>query len=413
MRQSQLFTKTSRQAPAGETSINAQLLERAGFVTKHMAGVYNFLPLGWRVMTKIANIIREEMNAVGGQEVLFTVLQPKELWDKSGRWQGMKEVMYQFEDYSGKPVGLAVTHEEVVADTIKRFVRSYKDLPFALYQIQTKFRHELRAKSGLNRGREFLMKDMYSCHITQDDCDKYYETVMAAYTKIFDRIGLATKIVEASGGDFTDDNTHEWQVLTDVGEDHIFWCDACNFAQNKEIARVKDGDACPNCAKGKIKVSRGIEVGNIFKLGTRYSEAIGVNFADRNSKPEPVVMASYGIGVSRAMGTTVEMHHDANGMIWPESIAPFQVHLIRLGDTEAVKKQADKMYHDLNKRGVEVLYDDRETSAGEKFKDSDLIGIPHRLVVSERSGVKFEYRRRGEQSSRLVTATATFKLLKR
>lgn len=412
MRQSQLFTKTSRQAPAGETSVNAQLLERGGFVAKLMSGVYSYLPLGWRVLTKIANIIRQEMNAVGGQEVLFSALQPKELWDKSGRWQSLKDVMYQFEDHSGKSVGLAITHEEVVADTVRQFVKSYKDLPFALYQIQTKYRHELRPRSGLNRGREFMMKDLYSCHVSQDDCNDYYDRVKTAYTKIFDRLDLKTKIVEASGGEFTDDYSHEFQVLTDVGEDHIFWCDHCAFAQNKEITKVAAGEVCPICGKGKIKESRGIEVGNIFKLGTRFSEATGTMFADRNSKPEPVVMASYGIGVSRAMGTAVEIHHDADGIIWPESIAPYLVHLIRLGDTEAVKKQADKLYHDLTKRGVEVLYDDRETSVGEKFKDSDLIGIPHRLVVSERSGAKFEYRRRGEPDSQLITASAVAKLLK-
>jgi prolyl-tRNA synthetase len=312
--------------------------------------------------------------------------------------------MYQFEDPSGKSVGLAVTHEEVVADTIKRFVNSYKDLPFALYQIQTKFRHELRAKSGLNRGREFLMKDMYSCHVSQDDCDQYYKVVMAAYTKIFDRIGLPTKIVEASGGDFTDEYTHEFQALTEVGEDHIFWCDQCDLAQNKEVARVKTDDVCPQCNRGKIQESRGIEVGNIFKLGTRYSEAIGSTFADRNGKAEPVVMASYGIGVSRLMGTVVEMHHDENGIIWPESVSPFRVHLLRLGDTDGVNQTADKIYQALVNQGVEVLYDDRVATAGEKFKDADLLGLPHRLVVSDRNGDKFEYRRRDAQESELITA---------
>lgn len=413
MRQSQLFTKTSRQVPAGETSVNAQLLERGGYVAKLMSGVYSYLPLGWRVLTKIASIIREEMNAVGGQEVLFSALQPKELWDKSGRWQSLKDVMYQFVDHSGKSVGLAITHEEVVADTVRQFVKSYKDLPFALYQIQTKYRHELRPRSGLNRGREFMMKDLYSCHVSQDECNVYYDRVKAAYTKVFDRLDLKTKIVEASGGEFTDDYSHEFQVLTDVGEDHIFWCDHCSFAQNKEITKVTVGEICPICGKGKIKESRGIEVGNIFKLGTRFSEATGTMFADRNSKPEPVVMASYGIGVSRAMGTAVEIHHDANGIIWPESIAPYLVHLIRLGDSEAIVKRADKLYHDLTKKGVEVLYDDRETSAGEKFKDSDLIGIPHRLVVSERAGAKIEYRRRGKKDSQLITVGAVAKLFKR
>lgn len=396
MRQSVLFTRTKRQPPTGETSMNAQLLEQGGFVAKLMAGVYSYLPLGFRVLGKINQIIREEMNAIGGQEVFFPALQPKDVWDKTGRWKDLKDIMYQFEDHSGKPVGLAITHEEVVAETVRQHVTSYKDLPFSLYQIQTKFRHELRPKSGLNRGREFMMKDLYSCHVDDADCQRYYEIVKVAYAKTFQRLGLDAKIVEASGGDFSNEFSHEFQVFTDAGEDYVYFCESCDFAQNKEIAKIKEGDACPSCSNGRIAVRKAIEVGNIFRLGTRFSEALDATFVDSDGQKKPIVMASYGIGPSRVMGTIVEVHHDDNGIVWPEAVSPFAVHLLALGKDPATRQRATKLYDELTAKGIEVLFDDREVSPGEKFKDSDLIGIPHRLVVSDRTGEQIEYRRRGQ-----------------
>lgn len=413
MKQSQLVTTTQKHPPRDEASINAQLLEQAGFVGKLMAGVYCYLPLGLRVLKNIEVIIREEMNAIGGQELLLPALQPKELWEKSGRWQGLKDVMYQFEDQAGKQVGLAVTHEEVVAEMIRRNVTSYKDLPVAVYQIQTKFRHELRPKSGVTRGREFSMKDLYSCHARQEDCDAYYERVKEAYTKTFSRMGLDALVVEASGGSFSTEYSHEFQVLTPAGEDHIYHCDSCTFAQNKEIVKVKEGDPCPACNTGKITVSRGIEVGNIFKLGTKYTEAIGAAFLTKEGSKQPVVMASYGIGVSRVLGTIVEVHHDKAGMIWPESVAPFAAHLLVLGSNDKVLKRAASLYDSLTKQGIEVLFDDRDVSPGVKLKDADLIGIPHRLVVSERTGDKVEYRKRTAEESEVVPIAEAVKRLGR
>lgn len=401
MRQSVLFTKTTKQAPRDETSVNAQLLERGGFIAKLMAGVYSYLPLGLRVLRKIENIIREEMDRVGGQEIFLPALQPRELWEKTGRWKGLQEVMYQFSDHSKRDVGLAVTHEEVVADLLRRYVASYKDLPISVYQIQTKFRHELRPKSGLTRGREFSMKDLYSAHVSQDDCDAYYERVKEAYQKTFARLGLATRVVEASGGDFSKEFSHEFQVLTDAGEDLIFICDQCSFAQNKEVAEVKAGDRCPQCGKGTVTAHKAIEVGNIFKLGTKYSSGVGAFFVDQKGEKQPIVMASYGIGPSRVMGTIVEVHHDADGILWPEAVAPFRVHILQLGAAAAVTKAAAKLYEQLGEKH-EALYDDRDASPAEKLKDADLLGIPHRVVISERNGNKLEYRRRGSAETALI-----------
>lgn len=384
--------------------MNAQLLEQAGFIAKMMAGVYAYLPLGFRVLQKIETIIREEMNAIGGQEVFLPALQAKDLWQKTGRWDGLREVMYQFRDHSNREIGLGVTHEEVVAEIVRRNVASYKDLPFAMYQIQTKFRHELRAKSGLTRGREFAMKDLYSCHATPADCNAYYETVKAAYTRCFQRLGLTTIIVEASGGSFSKDFSHEFQVLTAAGEDTIFHCDSCGFAQNKEISGVTTGNHCPSCGTGTISESRAIEVGNIFKLGTTFSDAIGARFRDRDGKEQPVVMASYGIGPSRVMGTIIEVHHDDRGMIWPEAVAPFAVHVLSIGKGAEIMIRAEHLAERLMKDGIDVLLDDRRSlTAGERFHDADLLGIPHRVIVSERNEDKYEYRTRSETASVLVT----------
>lgn len=381
MKQSQLFYKTRKETPSDADSINASYLIRAGFVQKHMAGVFAFLPLGLKVLIKIEDIIREEMDSIGGQEVLMNVLQPKELWDKTGRWEEMDDVLYKSGDEKNQ-VAMAATHEEQITTIVKNNYSSYKELPCALYQIQTKFRNEPRAKSGLLRGREFIMKDMYSFHTNDDDFEKFYKKCTEAYQKLYKRLGLETKVVEASGGVFTKKYSHEFQVLTPVGEDTIYYCNKCNFAQNKEISKVKEGDKCPKC-DGIIESDHGIEVGNIFPLETKFSRSLGASFVDKDGKEKDMIMGCYGIGVSRTLATIVEVLYNStkNRMVWPEEVAPYQVHLLSLNENA----EADKIHEKFIKDGVEVLYDDRDVSAGEKFAEADLIGCPKRIIVSEKS----------------------------
>ena len=414
MKQSQLFGKTLREDPKDEVSANAKLLERGGFIYKTMAGVYDYLPLGWRVLEKIKGIIREEMNAIGGQEVSMTTLQPKERWEKTARWKELgEEVMYQFKDHSGREIGLAATHEEPLTEIALRSIHSYKDLPLFIYQMQTKFRDELRAKSGLIRGRELLMKDLYSFHKDEKDFKHFYfNTVDKAYKKVFQSCGLDVYVTEAAGGSFTKEHTHEYQVLSEAGEDLIFYCSGCRFAQNKEISSFKIGDKCPKC-KGEIQSSKSIEVGNIFPLGIKYSKSLGLVYSDEKGGKEFVTMGSYGIGVSRLMGTIVEVYHDEMGIIWPEAVAPFKVHLLELKSSEsAVKNFAVKLYKDLLAKGVEVLYDDRsDKTAGEKFADSDLVGIPWRIVISEKTVEKkrIEVKKRLDKGVKLISVADFFK----
>lgn len=411
MRLSQLFTKTAKENPRDEISTNAQLLERGGFVYKNSAGVYTFLPLGWRVIGKIAAIIREEMNKIGGAEMLMPALVEKKYLDATKRWD--VEIGFEVRGKKEKKAGFVLgwTHEEVLAEIASKFVSSYKDLPFAAYQIQTKFRNEPRAKSGLLRGREFIMKDLYSFHSSEEDLWKYYEEVKEAYLKIFHRCGLETIYTVAAGGDFTVSNTHEFQVLAAVGEDTIFICEKCGYAENLEVSHLKTGDACPRCG-GEMVEKRAIEVGNIFPLGTKYSKAFGLQFVNENGKKDYVVMGSYGIGLGRLMGAVVEVHHDEKGIIWPESLAPFRVHLVAL---DGKKSKADDVYEELLHNGVEVLYDDREEkTAGEKFADADLIGCPVRLVVSERTlrEKSIEVKSRREKTEKLLPLTKILDLLK-
>ena len=402
MRLSKLFTKTLRETPSDETAVNAQLLIRGGFIAKVMAGVYEYMPLGLRVLNKINNIIREELDKTGAEELYLSVLQNKETWSTTGRWDEAKEVMYQFKDSTGREQGLGFTHEEPLTATARHFIQSYKDLPRAVYQIQTKFRNEPRAKSGLLRGREFLMKDLYSFHATQNDLDRYYEEVADAYLNIFKRFGLNAVRTFASGGLFSK-FSDEFQVLADVGEDTIYINEKENRAVNKEVYSdevLKD----LGWNKDKLTEKKAIEVGNIFKLGIRFSEPLGLVFSDESGAQKPVEMASYGIGPGRVMGTIVEVSHDEKGIIWPESVAPFRIYLIALGEGEA-KKEADKLYGELEKRGAEVLYDDRDDkSAGEKFADADLIGCPLRVVVSKKTIAKesVEVRARNDTGADLV-----------
>lgn len=403
MLQANLFSKTSRSVSADETSINARLLTQAGFIDKHMAGVYSYLPLGYRVIKKIEQIIREEMNKIGGEEMIMTAMQPKELWEKTGRWQTTEEIMFKMIESKGEPlIGLAWTHEEAITQIAKRFISSYRDLPRAVYQFQTKFRNEPRAKSGIIRTREFVMKDLYSFHTSQEDLDKYYEQVKQAYLNIFKRCQLDSMVVEASGGAFTKQYSHEFQVLSEAGEDHIVYCSACKYAQNKEVSQLGAGEGCPKCKQGQLAAGKAVEVGNIFKLGTKFSEALELFYTDEKGEKNPVIMASYGIGPGRVMGTIVEVHHDESGIIWPESVAPYKFHLLRLGESSEVVQTADKIYEQLTANGFELLYDNRNESAGVKFNDSDIIGLPWRLVISEKTGDKIEVKARNSKEAELL-----------
>jgi len=397
MKQSQLFTTIERTAPKDEVALNAQLLTRGGFIYKNSAGVYSFLPLGLRVIRKISDIVREEMNTIGGQEVLMAALHDKHYLKTTGRWD--VDVVYKAISGEDKEPNFNIswTHEEVMSEIATRYINSYKDLPFSSYQIQTKFRHEPRAKSGLLRGREFLMKDMYSFHRDEKDLYRFYDLVRDAYLKIFKRCGLQAIYTLAAGGDFTTNLTHEFQVVSDIGEDTIYVCQKCGYAENKEISKLKDGDKCSKC-DGNVKEERAIEVGNIFPYGTKYSEAFNTQFTDENGEKKFVVSGAYGIGISRLMGVIVEKFNDENGIIWPESVAPFEVHLLALTGVDGAK-----VYQDLQHEGIEVLYDDREVSAGQKFAEADLIGIPWRAVVSPKLGnAKVEIKKRGEKEAKII-----------
>lgn len=397
---SQIFPKTQKTAPADEESKNAKFLTRAGFADKLMAGVYTWLPLGLRVRAKIENIIREEMNALGANEILMPALQPKENWDITKRWDSM-DVLFKIKSQTGKEVVLGPTHEEIVTPLAGKFIKSYKDLPFALYQIQNKFRDELRAKSGLLRGREFGMKDLYSFHADEKCLEKYYEKVAKVYIKLFARMGLKAARARATGGSFSK-FSDEFQVLTENGEDTIFWCPKCKVYYNNEL--VKGG----KCAEGHDLESpkKSVEVGNIFKLGARFSESFGLSFLDKNGKKQQVIMGCYGIGPTRIVGAIAELMSDERGLIWPKSVAPFAAHIVGLNlNDKKIKKTAEDLYEKLEKLGIEVLYDDRvEPSAGEKFADADLIGIPLRLVVSARSLEKrgVEWKERNKKDAKVV-----------
>lgn len=384
MKQSQLFTKTSKEAPADAESANAKLLTQAGFINQLAAGIYTYLPLGLRTLDKIKRIVREEMDAVGGQEILMPALHPKNLYDKTDRWNKI-DVLFKLEGAGKKEYALSSTAEEVITPLVKQYVNSYKDFPIAVYQIQDKFRNEPRAKSGLLRGREFSMKDMYSFHLTEEDFLSFYEKMKEAYLKVYRRCGLDALIVAASGGVFTEKNSHEFQVLTEAGEDSIYIEKATGEIKNREIIPEADWS---NTDKYDIKKS--IEVGNIFPLETRFSAAFDFKVDGAEGKKLDVIMGCYGIGPSRVMGSIVEVHHDEDGMIWPKSIAPFHVHLISLNskkeDVQArIDEVASDLYEELTKAGVEILWDDRNISPGAKFADSDLIGIPLRLVISEKT----------------------------
>ena len=402
MKQSQLKIKTLREAPKDEQSVNAILLTRAGFVEKLSAGVYSFLPLGLKVLRKIENIVREEMMAAGGQEILMPALTPKENWQKTGRWENF-DALFKLKGVDDKEYALGATHEEIVSPLAKKMVLSYKDLPLYLFQIQTKFRNEARAKSGLLRTREFSMKDLYSFHADEKDLEDYYKKMTGAYFKIFERCGLSehTFLTLASGGSFSK-YSHEFQAIAAGGEDTIHICQNCDLAINEEIKNETPN--CPNCGSDDFKTAKAIEVGNIFKLGVKYSAPFDLKFRDEKGQERTVVMGCYGLGPGRIMGAVVEVNYDDKGIIWPENVAPFKCHLLALGENQEIKKYAQGVYEKLIAAGIEVLYDDRDLSAGEKFAEADLIGLPYRLVVSEKTLAKksIEIKKRNENETKLI-----------
>jgi prolyl-tRNA synthetase len=389
MRYSQIFSKSSKSRPADAESVNARLLVQGGFVHQEMAGVYSWLPLGLRILQKVEDIVRDELNKLGAQEILMSALQPKENWLTTNRWD-VVDVLFKVPSQTGKEYALGPTHEEIVTPLVKEFVASYKDLPTAVYQIQSKFRDELRAKSGIIRGREFRMKDLYSFHANPENLEVYYEQVKEAYLAIFSRCGIDVKVTEASGGDFTKKLSHEFQALSSAGEDLLIACPNCTFAQNTEVATLKAGEQCPKCA-GELFEAKGIEVGNIFDLSTRFTDSFAFTYTDEYGERKPVFMGCYGLGTSRLVGAIVEASNDDKGIIWPKSVAPYQVHIVMLSAKDesvqgAIDAAANKLYADLQVAGVEVLLDDRVgLSAGEKFADADLLGMPVRVVISEKS----------------------------
>ena len=400
MRQSKLFTKTRKDAPKDEEAKNAQLLIRGGFVHKEMAGVYSYLPLGLRVLQNIEKMVRDAMDAIGGQEIRMAKLHTSEPWKQSGGWEHV-DVLFKLQSRTEKEYALGQSEEEIVTPIAKEYAPSYKDLPLAVYQIGQKYRDELRAKSGVLRGREFRMKDMYSFHASQEDFDRFYEVVKATYLELYAKAGLTAKVTEASGGSFSDKLSYEFMVLTDAGEDDILYCDACTHCANVEVASEKEGDTCPKCGKGTLAKAKASEVGNVFDLGQKYAKAFDFTYKDAEGKEQYPIMGCYGLGTTRLMGVIVEALADEKGIVWPESVAPYMVHLVSVTPNDATTvAYADALYDDLTKAGVSVLYDDRDLRAGEKLADADLIGIPARVVVGKNTltSGKLEsiYRRTGE-----------------
>lgn len=393
MRQSKLATKTLKETPKDADNISAALLIRGGLITRLGAGIYSFMPLGYRVLNKVADVIRSEMDSVGGQEILMPALIPQEIWEETGRWDKMDPPLFTVSDRHEKKYGLGSTHEEVVVDMMRKIIDSYQELPTMVYQIQDKFRNEMRSTGGLLRVREFLMKDAYSFHTNEEDMDKYYEGVKKNYLNIYGSMGLTAKILKADSGSIGGKVSDEFTVLTPTGEDTVVYCSKCDWAANIEAA--EGIEKCPVCGGDLIR-EKGIEVGHIFKLGTKYSEPMGLKYTDKDGSEKSVYMGCYGIGVGRLMATIIEANHDEKGIIWPENVAPFRVHLLALGESENVKNKAEEIYNTLIAKKYEVLFDDRDETAGVKFADSDLIGIPYRVIVSEKTlkenGVGFKKR---------------------
>jgi len=416
MKATQLFTHSTKEIPSDETSKNAQLLLRAGFISKEMAGVYAYLPLGLRVIEKIKAIVREEMNAIGGQEIIMTSLQQKELWEKTDRWDDEKvDIWFKSALKNGTEVGFGWSHEEQITNMMRNFIHSYKDLPQSMYQFQTKLRNELRAKSGIMRGREFVMKDMYSYAYSDAEHQKIYDQVTAAYLRIFDALGIGDKtyLTYASGGAFTE-FSHEFQTITDAGEDIVYLDEAKKLAVNEEVYSDEIISRL-SLDKKNLKKVKTAEVGNIFSFGIAKSKQLDLKFTNKEGKEEYVVLGSYGIGITRLMGVIVELFSDEKGMMWPESISPYKVYLAQLGQDKAVLDAAKRLYEILIKNNVEVFWDDRDARPGEKFSDADLYGFPYRIVVSQNTvkANEYEVKKRNENEAHNFTIDELLNLLAR
>jgi len=409
MRLSKNFTRTLKNAPADEVALNAQLLIRAGYVHKAMAGVYSYTPLGLRVLENIKQIVREEMNAIDSQELIMSSLQRKEIWLETGRWSDEKvDVWFKSALQDGTEVGFGWTHEEPIIEMLRGYLKSYKDLPMSVYQFQTKLRNELRAKSGIMRGREFVMKDMYSVHTTKKNLDVYYQSAIEAYKRCYDRFGIGedTYITFASGGAFTK-FSHEFQTICDAGEDYIYLHREKNIAVNEEV--IDEAVAEFDIKREELEKIKTAEVGNIFNFGTQKSEEMNLVFTGEDGKQHYSYVGSYGIGITRVMGVIVEKFADEKGIVWPENIAPYKVYLVRIGGEEATR-QADALYEELTAAGISVIYDDRDERPGAKFADAELMGIPHRVTVSDRliEQGKFEYIERASGQGSLLTKEELF-----
>jgi len=413
MRATQLFTRTSKTHPADETSKNAQLLIQAGFVYKEMAGVYAYLPLGLRVVEKIKRIVREEMNAIDSNELIMTGLQRKEVWEKTGRWSDdVVDVWFKTNLQDGTELGLGWSHEEPIVEMLKQHIKSYKDLPISLYQFQTKLRNELRAKSGIMRGREFVMKDMYSFHTSAEGLEAYYNKTIDAYKRVYDRLGIGedTYVTFASGGAFTK-FSHEFQTICDAGEDIIYLHREKNVAVNEEV--IDDAVKELDISRDELEQVKTAEVGNIFNFGAQKTDEMDLYFTNEAGEQSSLYIGSYGIGVTRVMGVIAEKLSDEKGLVWPENVAPFAVYLAQLGNDKDVIEASQKMYDDLVAKGVEVFWDDRDVRPGEKFADADLYGIPYRVVVSQKTvgAGQFELKKRTESDVNMVTYEELVKAL--
>ena len=411
MKQSMMFIPTLREVPSDAEIRSHQFLLRAGFIKQVAAGVYTYLPLAKRSLHHIETIIREELNAIDGNELLMPALQPKELWDETGRWSVYGSELMRLTDRNSREFALGPTHEEVITDVVRDYLNSYKKLPLTVYQIQTKFRDEPRPRFGLMRGREFIMKDAYSFHANQESLDKTYDKFVQAYTNIFNRCGLKFRMVEADSGQIGGSQSAEFMALAEVGEDTIVYSTTGSFAANIEVADLPVGAPSPD-GVGVVDHAKGIEVGHVFKLGTKYSESMNAVFLDENQKKQPIIMGCYGIGVSRVMMAVIEQNNDENGMIWPKSIAPFDIHVIPVDVKKAEQLDAaTKIYEDLKAVGFEVLLDDRKERAGVKFSDADLIGLPIRVTVGRGISdglVEIKVRQTGEVFEVKVTELVSF-----
>lgn len=412
MRMSRLLVPTLREDPSEAEVVSHKLMLRGGYIRKLAAGVYSYLPLGRRVLKKVEDIIRSEMDAAGAQELLLPAIQPAELWKETGRWDIYGKELMRIKDRHERDFCLGPTHEEVITDLVRNNVSSYKSLPIILYQIQTKFRDEIRPRFGLMRGREFIMKDCYSFDRDEDGLKESYRRMYEAYKRIFERCGLKFRIVEADPGAIGGGFSQEFMVIASTGEDEIVYCSSCEFAASKDLVNIESDNACPRCRDGVMKVERGIEVGHVFQLGTKYSAGMDAAYLAENGERKPYVMGCYGIGVGRTAAAAIEQNHDKDGIIWPLPIAPFQVAVVPVNAADPIQMNtAEKIYADLSGKGIDVLLDDRDERAGVKFKDMDLIGIPVKIILGKslaEGQVEVVYRGSGRKE--LISVDAVAKL---